>query len=86
MSFVSTDPLLLPRVPQESNERAENLIHLEPCFYVGAALRHGRRPLSLEALDQLISSLDRLAIMGNATAPIALAWLIEKQAAIKEAR
>jgi hypothetical protein len=86
MSFVSTDPLLLPRVPQESKERAENLIHLEPCFYVGAALRHGRRPLSPEAFDQLISSLDRLAIMGNATAPLVLAWLIEKQTVIGKAR
>ncbi|MCD1645361.1 hypothetical protein [Aurantimonas coralicida] len=86
MSCVSTDPLLLPRAPREFNECAENLLHLEPCFYVGAALRHGRRPLSTEALDRLIVSLERLAIMGNATAPIALAWLIEKQAAIKEAR
>lgn len=86
MSFVSTDLLLLPRAPRESNERAENLLHFEPSFYVGAALRHGRRPLSLEAFDQLISSLDRLAIMGNATAPLVLTWLIEKQTVIGEAR
>lgn len=86
MSLLSTGTHALPRPSLGDGQRADNVLRLESSFYVGSALRLGRRPLSPDALDRLATSLERLAVAGDATAPIVLAWLLQKQAVLTEGR
>jgi hypothetical protein len=84
MSLSPSVALPPSRLSPGDGQRADNVLRFDPPFYVGAALRLGRRPLSPEALDRLSKSLKRLAAAGDATAPVALAWLLQKQAALVE--
>ena len=86
MSLLPANTIRHRQSSADDSQRGGDVLRLDSPFYVGAALRLGRRPLSPEALDRLSKSLKRLAAGGDATAPIALAWLLQKQVALAEGR
>ena len=74
----------LPGTASPSTTSSHRVSYTDAAFTIAAAVRLGQRRLSTDQLARLVESLDRLSGLGDATAPVVLDWLLQKQLILVE--